>query len=513
MEKYPKKRLAPLILFFLVALMVNGCGYQVESVPVETTPKPQPVTTPLAHVPESDVASTPSALLEGEQTPEQPDHKVIPRYELAVVYDHQMKSVSVKQKIHYQNNTGAELTELQLVVEPNRYPDVFTLTQASTSEGSKILSIEIDDHIMRVIFEDVVEPGDWLTLDFDFDLKLPAIPPPDENFKAQIFGFTSRQTNLVDWYPFIPPYDPGSGWVIHPPSFFGEFLVYPLAEFLVTLSIESPFQDVVVAASTIAEQQDGKYYYHLIEGRNFVFSFSPDFIEKTMETDGLLIKGYWFPFEARAGEQALQDTLEAAKLYSELFGPLARKSISLVQADFLDGMEFDGLFFLSKGFYNTYDGTPKGYLTAIAVHETAHMWFYGLVANDQAMEPWLDEALCTYSELLFYERYYPELVDWWWYFRVNFYEPVGVIDLPVYDYRGFLPYRNAVYLRGALFLQEIRDVIGDEAFFAALKSYAQSGAGSIQRAGDFFAAIAENSREDITPVREKYFSPRTDPGS
>ena len=507
MEKYPKKLLVPFILIFLVVLMTSGCGHQSIDDSVGNTPGPQPVTTATEDGLEPAATDTPSAPLETEPAPEHPGRMAIPRYELVVVYHHQLKSVSVRQEIHYQNNTGAVLTELQLVVEPNRYPNAFNLTHASTSQGSTIQSIEIDNHIMRVIFEDVIEPEDWLTLNLDFDLQLPAIPPPDENFKPQIFGFTSRQTNLVDWYPFIPPYDSGSGWVIHPPSFFGEFLVYPLAEFMVTLSIESPSQDMVVAASTIPEQQDGKYYYHLIEGRNFVFSFSPDFIEKTIEADGLLIKGYWFPFEARAGEQALQDTVDAAKLYSELFGPLARKSISMVQADFLDGMEFDGLFFLSKGFFNTYDGSPKGYLTAIAVHETAHMWFYGLVANDQAMEPWLDEALCTYSELLYYERYHPELVDWWWYFRVNFYEPVGMIDLPVYDYRGFLPYRNAVYLRGAQFLQEIRDVVGDEAFFAALKSYAQGGAGSIQRAEDFFAAIAENSHEDIRPVRLKYFSP------
>lgn len=31
-------------------------------------------------------------------------------------------------------------------------------------------------------------------------------------------------------------------------------------------------------------------------------------------------------------------------------------------------------------------------------HEVAHMWFYGLVGNNQARDPWLDEGLATWAE-------------------------------------------------------------------------------------------------------------------
>ena len=86
-------------------------------------------------------------------------------------------------------------------------------------------------------------------------------------------------------------------------------------------------------------------------------------------------------------------------------------------------------------------------------------------------------GLCTFSELLYYERYYPELVDWWWYYRVNYYEPIGWIDLPVYDYTGFIAYRNAVYLRGAQFLYELRAALGQEQFFEITKAYVQNQTG------------------------------------
>ena len=37
-------------------------------------------------------------------------------------------------------------------------------------------------------------------------------------------------------------------------------------------------------------------------------------------------------------------------------------------------------------------GTPSANLRYLVTHETAHQWFYGLVGNDQARQPFADEA-------------------------------------------------------------------------------------------------------------------------
>jgi aminopeptidase N len=182
--------------------------------------------------------------------------------------------------------------------------------------------------------------------------------------------------------------------------------------------------------------------------------------------------------------------------------------LSIVEADFLDGMEFEGLFFLSKGFYNLYDGKPNSYLGAITVHETAHQWWYGQVGNDQAIEPWLDEAICTYSEALYFEANHPEGMDWWRQVRVNFYQPEGKVNQAAADFRGYIPYRNAVYLRGALFLEALRQRIGDDAFFGALQSLvAAHQYRGIITAGDFFSAVREQSPADIRDLMAEYFIP------
>ena len=83
------------------------------------------------------------------------------------------------------------------------------------------------------------------------------------------------------------------------------------------------------------------------------------------------------------------------------------------------------------------------------------------------------KSLATYCELLFYENYYPEDVVWWWDYRVTQFHPNGAVNSTIYDYKSFRPYVNAVYLRGVLFLNDIRDQIGKENFLFVLHDYAQ----------------------------------------
>jgi aminopeptidase N len=151
----------------------------------------------------------------------------------------------------------------------------------------------------------------------------------------------------------------------------------------------------------------------------------------------------------------------------------------VVQGDFPDGMEFSGLVFVSSDWFHRYEGTPTDYLTVITVHEVAHQWWYARVGNDAAMCPWMDEALATYSEYIFIEEYYPDLKDWWWQWRVERYSPIGNVDSSVYDFVTIREYINAVYLRGAKMLHQLRQDIGTQAFFDLLRNYAASETGRI----------------------------------
>jgi hypothetical protein len=472
-----------------------------------------PLPTPSATVPNRIVEVETSTPPQSTQTAAptetaQPEPDPTQYYILAELDDSQ-KLIHVVQTILYTNATGQELEEIIVAVEPNRFHNSFSLDSLIRVGSEQTLVTNLERNWLRIQLPEPLPQGAQIELQARYRLQLPRIPPPSDYVEPQIYGFTNRQINLVDWYMWIPPYDPQKGWVAHPPSFFGEYYVYPAADFRVEFKIKNANRPLVVAASTLPIMEgDNHWIYEHSSGRNFVLSISPDYEIQEAVVGGFVIRSYSFPLYSRHSGTVLSHTVKAFQLYADLFGKLPRASLSVVQADFLDGMEFDGLHYLSKAFYDTYDGTPQGYLTMIAVHETAHQWWYTLVANDQALHPWLDEAICTYSELLYYENVYPELVDWWWNARVTFFQPEGVIDLPVYDYPGYIAYRNAVYLRGALFFRDLRELLGDDLFFAGLRRIVDQKSFEIIRPEDFFRLMAVDGSHNIQPLLDEYFSPK-----
>jgi aminopeptidase N len=168
-------------------------------------------------------------------------------------------------------------------------------------------------------------------------------------------------------------------------------------------------------------------------------------------------------------------------------------------------MEADGMVWLSRNFYDEYNGTVQNNLVSIGVHEIAHQWWFALVGNDQALEPWLDEALCTYSEWIFYKHTYPSLTGWWWNFRVKPFSPDGYVNISIYEGGSFRPYVNAVYLRGAYFMDALRLRVGDDAFYAFLKDYAARMSHRRATRQDFFTILAQHTGMDISGVVADYF--------
>lgn len=488
------------ILSFVVVslgLVLAACQVVPQPLPpVEPSPTPPARPAPaslatMAASPPTPRAQSPGGLLSQR-----------PQYALWAELDYEGHRVSVTQSVTYTNRLTQPLSELLFVVEPNRQGGVFRLKavqwETCPQSAQPVQDYQLADARLRLGLPEPLSPGASIGLCLSYDLALPQQRAP--------FGYTPRQINLANWYPFIPPYREGQGWVLHEPSPVGEHLVYDVADLEVAIRVPGGAGDVILAGPAPAEGGNPLWRYRLEAARGFVWSASPQYLVISEPAGSAVVTGYVFPEHVEAGRAALGASAQALALYSALFGPYARPSLSVVEADFDDGMEYDGLYFLGVEYYAAYEGHPRDYLTTIAVHETAHQWWYSLVGNDQALEPWLDEALCTYSERLYYETRYPDLVEWWWDFRVDRFNPQGWVNSTIYDHDNFRPYVNAVYLRGARFLEALRDRIGDEAFLAFLRDYAAHGAHAQVTAEDFFAILARHGGSDLGDLVADYFN-------
>jgi len=320
-----------------------------------------------------------------------------------------------------------------------------------------------------------------------------------------VYGYTDVQANLVDWFPFIVPYQPGTGWILHDVYPWGENLVYDASDFEVNLRFVDPYNRPVVAASAPGETSNEWTRYRLTNARTFALSMSPYYLTSTAYSNGIPVTSYFFSGHDWGGQAIATKGAQAVDVYSDKFGPYPYTSMSIVETVLPDGMEFDGLVFVSSQFFAAYDGTSTNNLTIIGVHEIAHQWWFGLVGDDQTLEPWLDEAMATYSEHIFLENTTPGLLTWWWNTRVNAYEPRGWVDTTVYNGGAFRTYTNAVYLVGAYFIDAIRSRVGDDAFFAFLQDYAVQMSHKRATADDWFRILRQHTSADISDIIAKYF--------
>ena len=116
----------------------------------------------------------------------------------------------------------------------------------------------------------------------------------------------------------------------------------------------------------------------------------------------------------------------------------------------------------------------------VAVHETAHQYFYAMVGDSQAQHPWLDEAFAQYAE---------QLID-------NTPEPPGVLSTPgtvdssTESYGADAnQYYFVTYDKGAAALEAARTAAGPSAWDAALRCYVAHNAWRIANPADLAAAL------------------------
>jgi len=79
------------------------------------------------------------------------------------------------------------------------------------------------------------------------------------------------------------------------------------------------------------------------------------------------------------------------------------------------------------------------------------------------------------------------------------------VDGNIYNPAGYRAYRDAIYLNGARFLEELRELIGEEVFFDFISAYARKFSGHIVTGDEFFALLDTYNPKDITPLLDKYF--------
>jgi hypothetical protein len=501
-----------MLTWILIGLTVLGACAPEPPTPrvpdyVTLTPLPSLQPSEPARVPPLEEPPTPFRSLESACEPDPSQQGV--RYEIAAGLDWATFALHVRESVVYRNESGGVQNTLVFNVENNVEPNSFALERVSDPSGA-IGRYTLEGQLLTVPLANPLPPDCEMEFVLEFDLTVPEILDGYWQGHLGYWGHSPRQANLGMWFPLVAAYDPELGWLAPPAHWLGEHFALSTADFVVEITVENAPEGLRIAGpGKLAHPDDRTWRFELNDARELALSLSAEFSTiSTLTSSGVNVELFYFPDPdddtLDKPRYALYTAADAMVLYEDLFGPYPHERLVVVQGDFPDGMEFSGLVFVSGKWFETWKHIPNDWLTLITVHEVSHQWWYALVSNDQAQYPYLDEALAIYSELLFLERYYPDQLDWWWEFRVGTYAPAGYVDTPIYDFYSPRSYIDAVYLRGALMVQSLREVMGDDVFFEWLRRYAENMRGRIAYPDDFWGAMPADVYAAVQPVRAGY---------
>lgn len=434
------------------------------------------------------------------------------QYDVRAVLDWPTRTVTVAQRVVYRNESGSALQEIVFNVDVNREPGDFDLRHIRLEDGSEVDGYLLEAGRLAVPLPSALASEDSIALALEFGLTVPPIHNGYRKGHLGYWGYSDRQVNLGMWFPLVAAFDPMTGWVSPRFHDIGEHFVLEAADFSVELEVDGASENVRVAGpGKVTRLADWRWRFELADAREIALSVSEHF-RTLRDTTPSGVEVELFYLDGGGGatlntpRHALDTAVNTVSLLEARFGSCGLARLAVVEGDFPDGMEFSGLVFVSEAWFRTWNGIPNDWLTIITAHEVAHQWWYAQVGNHQGMHPYLDEALAIYCEILYFEQYYPEFVEWWWDFRVHMYGPVGYVDTPVYDFESPRLYINAVYLRGALMMQALRTTMGDEAFFGWLKGYFDAMHGQIATPKDLWRLMPADAYALTEATRSQYLS-------
>lgn len=466
--------------------------------PLSTSASPQPLELPVPGDPA--LALLPAARQDldslGQAT----------RYVLALEIDPSLRRFQGRARVEYTNQEDVPLDVVYFRLLPNgqkSYGDgSLTVSEVRVSGETATNKLSAQDTVLEVQLPASLPPGQRVQLELAFAGEVPL------DFGAGaagygIYNFDPGQVflSLSGWYPILAVYD-DQGWNLDPVSEIGDSVYSDTA--LYSLQVCAPAGLIVAATgSRIEEQVSGNIVCTRLESgptRDFYLAASPNFHLDSQQVDGVMIHSYSLPGHENAAQLALDVAQDSLHIYNQKFGPYPFAELDMVDAPMRNalGVEYPGIILIGSSLYDQ-PGEPEFSVTI--AHEVAHQWWYSVVGNDVFDSPWLDEGLTTYSSSLYYEfERSPEfargLLEYWQqrYERLMadgkddriteglaYYESLG--DPGVYS--------GVVYTKSALFLHDLRQEIGDTAFFEALQQYYQARKYGIAAPADLLAAFDE----------------------
>ena len=307
--------------------------------------------------------------------------------------------------------------------------------------------------------------------------------------------------------------DEHRAWTMQEP--FGAYTWYPVndqpsdkAYYDFTLSVPSPWTGVANGAQT-SRTDDGTttttaYALDDPAASYLVTVAFGDYLRTDDEGPGGVPITYW----TTAEQDGLLDdlaTMPAAMAYlEEYLGPYPFETAGILVVDSESGMETQTMITLGDTSYATEPAT--------IVHELVHQWYGDQVTPADWRDVWMNEGMAMYLQLMWQaeeqgvglERYLDRYRD----FEAEQRASAG----PPGDYDPARFGEANVYFGPALMWHALRQRLGDDTFFAAVRGWPASQDSVSTDRATFLAHLEEQSGEELDGFWDAWLLGETTPG-
>jgi len=372
---------------------------------------------------------------------------------------------------------------------------------------SILKSYNIEDTILELSLSDKIAPGQTTKINLDWTHHVGEM--------LERSGYYEGQYNMAQWYPKIAVYDQ-TGWnsdVFHAEGeFYGEF-----GDFQVSFSLPKSF--VIGATGTVLEGDPG--WEDVRVDTALDFSIWKEIFDSTSvvtdEKDSRLVtftaknvhdfawvasKNFFYEggmsqdsathihvlYDRDRGidwtKVVLERSIEALEWLENSFGEYPYPQITTTDRVKNGGMEYPMLVM---------NGRED---ESLIVHEFGHVYFYGILANNEVNEPWLDEGFTTFQTTEYMAKKYgphgydPNLYngydkfpkknfpkqseffsDQWSAIKFQISGHDENISRPSHLFNSSRSYSQNAYTKPSLMLFELKYILGDSLFSEVMKKY------------------------------------------
>jgi hypothetical protein len=297
----------------------------------------------------------------------------------------------------------------------------------------------VDDQTISVPFGGTLPPGATVVVRVPFRATLRSSVSGDSWLFTRAHGIT----DLYRWVPWVSRITR-----FHRPNFGDPFVTPVSPKVTMRFHTDAAVRLVVNGTRTSISADRLTTTWTLTNVRDVVVNAAADYRMTERTVGDTAIRVYTRPGQSPTG---LADAAANAvrKLEANL-GAYPYPVLRIVQSAGGYGMEGPGVVWIPGG-------VAPGNLRYLLMHEVGHQWFYGIAGNDQAREPFADEAITDMVA-----RYLTGT-------RRSSRCSTGALDRTIYAYTTC--YYERVYIQGGNLLNEARRKMGTAKFFGALRRY------------------------------------------